>query len=64
MSAQTEKSSPPPSVAKRVLARFVEAVADEKDLKDVSVRLEKLLLGDERLTEVAFRQVLFGDDEQ
>jgi hypothetical protein len=50
-----------PSVASRVLAAFVDAVAEDSELTDVAARLRQTLLERKSLTESSLRQALFGD---
>ncbi len=50
------------SVSKRVLEKFVAAVGEEPDLKDVAARLKKTLVDDDNSSEAALRQALFGDE--
>ena len=49
------------SVADRVLAQFVSAVAEEEDLSDIAARLKSALLGGKSLNEAALRQALFDE---
>lgn len=50
-----------PSVAGRVLATFVDALAEDPELKDVAERLRTTLRGGGSISEVVLRQALFGD---
>lgn len=49
------------SVADRVLAQFVSAVAEEEDLGEVAARLKSALLGGKSLNDAALRQALFDE---
>jgi hypothetical protein len=50
-----------PSVASRVLSTFVDAVAEDPELADVTARLRQTLLERKSLTEASLRHALFGD---
>ena len=52
-----------PSVAGRVLAAFVDAVAEDAELADVGERLRQTVLTNDDLSEAALRKALFGGDE-
>lgn len=49
------------SVAGRVLAQFVGALAEDKDLVEVAARLKPVLLDGKTITEAALRQALLGE---
>ena len=63
MEQKTPKVEVPQSVAGRVLAAFVDAVADDADLADVGERLRQTVLTKNDLSEAALRKALFGGDE-
>ena len=61
MDQDHQQGEPAPSVASRVLAAFVDAVAEDPELADVAARLRQTLLEHKNLTEASLRQALFGD---
>ncbi len=50
-------------VADRVLLKFVDALALEESLRDVSARLKAVLISDKPITELALRQALFNESD-
>lgn len=51
------------SVANRVLAAFIAAVAEDEGLVDIAPRLKITLLNTDNLKEDAMRKALFGEGD-
>ena len=52
-----------PSVANRVIAEFVAAIAEDEALSDIAPRLKAALFDTDNLKEEVLRKALFGEGD-
>jgi hypothetical protein len=56
-----QNTQPSLSVSKRALKRFIDAVAEIDELREVSVRLRKTVMENDSLSETDLREALFDE---